>query len=93
MQKQASQELALRIRNVIEDFISGSPENTLQNQAGDKAFQDPLVGFCRGDDPLFGAFKDHVGPFHWTPAEAFEQAFPGSGLTKDEIGPTLEKAA
>lgn len=85
MQEQASQELALRIRKVIEDFISGSPENTLQNQAGDKAFQDPLVGFCRGDDPLFEAFKDHVGPFHWTAAEAFEQAFPGSGATPADL--------
>ena len=53
-----------------------SPDNTLQNQANEKAFEDPLVGFSRGDDPLFGAYKDHVGPFHWTPSEIFNLTFP-----------------
>lgn len=85
MQDQASQELAVRIREVIEDFVASSPENTLQNQANDKAFKDPLVGFCRGDDPLFESLKEHVGPFHWTPAEIFEHTFPGSGAAPEDL--------
>jgi epoxyqueuosine reductase QueG len=43
------------------------------------------VGFCRGDDPLFAALKDHVGPFHWTPAEIFESTFPGSGTVPEDL--------
>ncbi|MBU2498610.1 MAG: epoxyqueuosine reductase [Proteobacteria bacterium] len=65
------------IRAVIRDFIMISPENTLKNEANDKAFDEVLVGFSRGDDPLYEAYKEHVGPFHWTPLEIFNQAFPG----------------
>lgn len=85
MHDDAPQELALWLREVIEDFISNSPENTLQNQANDKAFVNPLVGFCRGDDSLFDALKDHVGPFHWTPAEIFEHTFPGAGAAPEDL--------
>ena len=41
------------IRAVIRDFIMISPENTLKNEANDKAFDEVLVGFSRGDDPLY----------------------------------------
>jgi epoxyqueuosine reductase QueG len=61
---------------VIGDFITRSPENTLRNPTHEKAFDPPLVGFSRGDDPLFQAYKSHVGPFHWTPHELFSRAFP-----------------
>jgi epoxyqueuosine reductase QueG len=35
------------------------------------------VGFARGDDPLFDSYKQHVGPYHWTPWEIFALSFPG----------------
>ncbi|MEW6669917.1 MAG: epoxyqueuosine reductase [Thermodesulfobacteriota bacterium] len=85
MQEQAPQDFALWIRGVVEDFVYNSPENTLQNKANDKAFENPLVGFGRGDDPLFKALKDHVGPFHWTPREIFEETFPGSGAGPEDL--------
>jgi epoxyqueuosine reductase len=59
------------IESVIVDFIDHSPENTLENECRDKAFGTPLVGFSRGDDPLYEAYKDHVGPFYLTPWEVF----------------------
>ena len=31
----------------------------------------PLIGVAAGDDPYFSFLKEHIGPFHWTPAEAF----------------------
>ncbi|MFO7696856.1 MAG: epoxyqueuosine reductase, partial [Anaerolineae bacterium] len=40
------------------------------------AWDTPLVGFARGDDPLFVDYKVHVGPEHWTPAEAMALAYP-----------------
>jgi len=77
MQKNAAfKDAALWIEAVIKDFISQSPENTLKNQANDKAFDTPVVGFSRGDDPIYQAFKEHVGPFHWTPLELFNLTFP-----------------
>jgi epoxyqueuosine reductase len=85
MLEHAPQELANWLRGVIEDFVANSPENTLQNEANDKAFENPLVGFCRGDDPLFDAFKHHVGPFHWTPREIFLETFPASGVAPEDL--------
>ena len=67
---------AVWIEGIIKDFINRSPENTLKNPANEKAWADPLVGFSRGDDSLYEAYKEHVGPFHWTPKEAFSLAFP-----------------
>jgi epoxyqueuosine reductase QueG len=70
------QEPGTWVGQVIKDFIA-SPENTLKNSNGEKAWAEPLVGFARGDDPLFESYKEHVGPFHFTPAELFGQTFPG----------------
>jgi len=63
------------IETVIKDFIDHSPENTLKNKANERAFETPLVGFSRGDDPLWEAYKEHVGPFHLTPQEIFALTF------------------
>ena len=62
------------VEGIIRDFVNNSPANTLKNPANDKAWADPLVGFSRGDDPLYASYKKHVGPFHWTPLEAFTLA-------------------
>ena len=73
------------VEGIIKDFINLSPENTLRNAGNDKAWADPLVGFSRGADPLYESYKEHVGPFHWTPLEVFSLAFPQSEATADEL--------
>ena len=73
------------VESIIKKFIRESPENTLQNQANEKAFEDVLVGFSRGDDPLYTAYKVHVGDFHWTPAEAFNRAFPEEKANPEQL--------
>jgi hypothetical protein len=65
------------LHSIIRDFVVNSPLNTLKNTKNERAFEEPLVGFSRGDDSLFESYKDHVGPFHWTPLEIFQQSFPG----------------
>ena len=53
------------VESIIKNFINQSPENTVKNQANDKAWDDPLVGFSRGDDPIYQAYKEeHIRPFH-----------------------------
>jgi hypothetical protein len=64
------------LQAVIQEFVDRSPENTLRNQANDKAFENPLIGFSSGDDPVYDSFKEYVGAFHWTPYEIFTQTFP-----------------
>ncbi len=73
------------IRAVLTDFVARSPENTLQNREKERAFDAPLVGFSRGDDPILGSLKEHVGPFHWTPQEIFVQSFPGAQPAPHEL--------
>ncbi|MFH1629140.1 MAG: epoxyqueuosine reductase [Pseudomonadota bacterium] len=63
------------IVGIINDFIDNSPENTLKNKDNDRAFETPLVGFSSGDDPLYEAYKDHVGPFYMTPWEVVTVTF------------------
>ncbi len=56
MNMDESSENAVWIEKIIHDFIQTSPENTLKNQVNDKAWGTPLVGFSRGDDPLYEGF-------------------------------------
>jgi epoxyqueuosine reductase QueG len=79
------QDPAKWIETMIKDFINKSPENTLKNEKNDKAWADPLVGFSRGDDPLYQEYKEHIGPFHWTPLEVFGKTFPLVEVTADQL--------
>ena len=78
-------DLAVRIEQVIQDFIETSPQNTLQNKTNDKAFDTPLVGFSRGDDPLYETYKEVVGPFHWAPQEIFTQVFKEPAVQPEDL--------
>jgi len=72
------------IETVIYDFLD-SPENTLGLDNGERAFGEPLVGFSRGDDPLYQAYKEYVGDFHWTPSEIFLSTFPETRMGAEEL--------
>ena len=78
-------DLAKWINDIIVEFIVNSTENTLQNVDNEKAFDEPLVGFSGGDDPIYESYKEYVGPFHWTPLEIFNQTFPGVGVNPGEL--------
>jgi len=80
-----SDEPSVWIEAMIQDFINNSPENTLQNKENDRAFETPLIGFSRGDDPLFEDYKDHVGPFYMTPWEVFAVTFRDFNVKPGEL--------
>jgi len=73
------------IQGVVRDFVTHSPENTLKNQAKDRAFEEVIVGFSRGDDPLYESYKEVVAPFHWTPLEIFRRTFPGVEIEPGDL--------
>ena len=73
------------IEAIIRDFIDHSPENTLKNKNNDQVFETPLIGFSRGDDPLYESYKDHVGPFYLTPWEAFAITFRAFSVRPEEL--------
>ncbi len=63
------------IEAVIREFWAEAPSARAPGSE-EPLWDAPLVGFARGDDPLFGWLKDDIGPFFWTPLEAFRIAFP-----------------
>jgi len=73
------------VRHRIEAFLDRPAENSMGPGSKERAWNSPLVGFSRGDDPLYDAFKEHVGELHWTPREAFAQAFPGVPVAPGEL--------
>ena len=72
------------MKSVVTEFCA-SAANSLQNRSCDPAFDLPLVGFSSGEDPLYAAYKVHVGPDHWTPLEAFRLAFPQERAEAGEL--------
>ena len=65
--------------------FTGTAENTLRNAENEPAWEKPLVGFSRGDDPLWEEFKRDIGPFYTTPSEIFTTAFPSTNIAPEEL--------
>ncbi len=56
--------------NTIREKIARHPENSMEYPFhGERIFDEPLVGFVRGDDPIFQEYKKIIGPHHFTPEE------------------------
>ncbi len=66
----------------IRDIVRSVPQNSLSPSGAEKAWDDPVVEFAAGDDPLFAFFKKDIGDFYWTPGEAFDRVFPESAAAK-----------
>lgn len=60
------------LEETIKDYIGRSPDNCLKDIDGSPIYDEPLVGFADGDDPLFLKYKEQevVGDFHLIPREA-----------------------
>lgn len=57
----------------IENYMSQPEHNNMKVLSG-AAFDAPLVGFSRGDDPLYAFYKDHIDPdFYRLPHEWLEK--------------------
>ncbi|MCX5997905.1 MAG: epoxyqueuosine reductase [Chloroflexi bacterium] len=57
-------------RETIEQKVENHPMNAMEYPfAGEKIFDQPLVSFVRGDDPIFLEYKKIIGPHHLTPGE------------------------
>jgi epoxyqueuosine reductase QueG len=73
------------LTSVIGDFIGQSPENSLHNETNEKAWQQPIVGFSSGEDPLYDWFQRDIGDFYWTPLEIFAKTFPHVNLSATQL--------
>lgn len=67
-------------------WMADTTHNRLDPESPLPCFDTPLVGFGRGDDPLFLFLKNDIGSeFYWTPAEAFNIAFPEQSADAGDI--------
>lgn len=78
MQKQSPanvKDTAGFIVNEIETFVRNSPLNRMPDNVEQVIFDEPLVHFAGGDDPVFTQYKTIIAPSHRTPREALAQAY------------------
>lgn len=73
------------IEGVINRFIVSSPENSMRDKAGERSWEEALLGFSSGADPIYERYKEYVGQFHFTPAEIFNLTFPETPAAPDEL--------
>ncbi len=70
------------IEQEIRDFVRSSPLNRLESFDNEPIYEEPLVGFADGDDPLFSEYQTTVHPEHFTPRGILEKHLsetPGTG--------------
>jgi len=71
------------IEKAVIQFTQKSPANRRKVDGG-RYWDQPLVGFASGDDPLFRQYKKIIGRYHFTPKEIFELTF-GKGQRPKQI--------
>lgn len=65
----------------IREKIAGHPDHGMEYPFfGEPFFDVPLVGFVRGDDPIFDKFKTIIGPHHFTPYEIMRWQAENNGV-------------
>ena len=75
----------MQIEEIIRGFWASAASNSLQMNTGEKAWAEPHVAVAAGDDPFFLRIKELIGPFYWTPLEAYALAFPDSPVSAGEL--------
>ena len=71
----ASVKMAQLIESEIKSFVHSSPLNRMPGNENQPIFDEPLVKFADGNDPLFDEFKTIIGPTHLTPREALAMTY------------------
>ena len=68
-------EAAQFVEQEIRSFARTSPSNRLSFIDGHIIWDEPLVRFADGDDPIFTEYKTIIAPTHLTPCEALAKAY------------------
>ena len=71
------------IEKAIIQFTKKSPANRRKVDGG-RYWDQPLIGFASGEDPLFKQYKKIIGKYHLTPKQIFELTF-GKGQRLKQI--------
>ena len=74
-----------QIETTINEYIQNAPENTMTLESGEPSWEECIIGFANGADPVFESFKEHVGEYHYTPIEIFNKEFPNTSVRPEEL--------
>jgi len=69
----------------IIEFCRNSPDNNLKNAGNDRIFDEPLVGFSSGADPMYEFLQRDIGSPFMTPLEIFWKSFPDSDARAEDL--------
>ena len=72
------------IEDKIKAFARTSPRNRMPESYNDFIFDEPLVQFAAGDDPIFTEYKSIIASTHLTPREALVKAYDKGNVTVPE---------
>ena len=67
------------LEQLIKNFINESETNKRKQLDHGTYWEEPLVGFASGMDPLFFEYKTLIGSFHLTPREVISAALKERG--------------
>lgn len=73
----------------IKKFVREDPGNRLDKLDASPIFDEPLVGFVAGNDPIFHQLKEIIGEFHLTPYEVLAKVAEERGIpapSKEKLG-------
>ncbi|MFH0846899.1 MAG: epoxyqueuosine reductase [Chloroflexota bacterium] len=59
----------------IKTFVRTSPRNLMPGEDNYRMFDEPMVAFADGDDPLFTGYKEIIDPAHFTPRETLGKTY------------------
>lgn len=76
-----------QILDIVGEELAKSTRNNFAKleRPEDHIWTDFIGGFAAGDDPLFAFFKEDIGDFFWSPAEAFRKKYPDATVTDSDV--------
>ena len=84
MEKKDKQ-LGVVLKEAIHRFVAESPYNSLGFKNSEPAFDEPVVGFSSGNDPLYQEFRSHIGQFYYTPLDMFKDIFSNEDVAENDL--------
>ena len=83
--KKIRNDLGVWIEGIIRYFVNDSCHNNLKNDYQEKVWDNPLIGFSSGADPIYKFFKKDIGSFYFTPIEWFHKSYTGVNVKEKEL--------
>lgn len=73
------------LEDTVTGFLQGSANDLCMPTGPEPAYGRAILGYATGADPVWQTFKEHVGPFHWTPHEAYRLGQPDDDASPADL--------